>query len=101
MANVFPINFDLYVNAIQLDTCLDQRDLIKEWTKGTIDSDTALKFTTFMQDIHSLSANGFAKKIDLKHQFNVNSFLDVGGGSGCYRYLRIKKNLAFLTNISV
>ena len=48
-----------------------------------LDPEMAVKFTQYMQCMHTSAAIGFAKNIDL-NKFGVKSFMDVAGGSGCF-----------------
>lgn len=58
--------------------------IIESWEKGSIDGESAAKFTALMQSISLDAARYLAKHIDLRKELNVNSLLDVAGGSGCY-----------------
>ena len=84
MLSVYPENFTMYTNAIESENCLDKKGLVNNWSSGSIDPTLAAQFTKYMHSSHSSSANGFAKRINLKEKFGVDSFLDVGGGSGCF-----------------
>ena len=83
MLNFFFNKLEPYFKAIESEVYLDD-GIVNNWSSGEIDSNLAAIFTDCMQSCSASAANGFAKRINLKNNFNVASFLDVGGGSGCF-----------------
>lgn len=84
MLNVFPEKFTKELKLIEEENFLDS-DIIKKWDDGQIDTEQANKFTQFMQSSNISASNGFAKRVNLKEKFGIQSFIDVGAGSGCFR----------------
>lgn len=79
-------------NCTRLKECLvrdfNQKDTndkeTKSWNSGKVDFEDAKKYSASMHS-HSLSAaKHFAGNFDISKEFKVSSFLDIGGGSGCF-----------------
>ena len=82
--NLFPAKFSKELEALESEVYVDE-GIVKNWDEGQIDPEQASRFTKYMQSSHITAANGLARKINLKERFGVNSLLDVGAGSGCFR----------------
>jgi hypothetical protein len=77
--------FEKYYKAIDEENYVISNAIVNDWSVGSVDEKRAAAFTQYMQCSHVAPANGVAKTIDFA-KFGIKTFLDVGGGSGCFSY---------------
>ena len=58
----------------------------KAWLKGDLSHAHALSLCAAMHSHSLVPAACLAQNIDMTKEFGVTDLLDIGGGSGCYRY---------------
>lgn len=84
------------IKAIEQDKLTDtwQTNTIDTWKSGKTSQEDATSFSKMMDVMHASSSEILAKNVNFHEQFGIKSILDIGGGSGCYRFVSFS-NLAY------
>jgi hypothetical protein len=60
-------------------------DILDSWEEGKVDLEKTKIITDFNYGFIGNAPLVLSKLVNLKETFGIQSILDIGGGSGCYR----------------